>query len=118
MSTYLRWSKCALAVLPVVASALLGACASGFTNVAPTPPKEYQRLGAATGSACGSLGILATAYNFIPMGINSRVERAYADALTSVPSATALVDVTVQENWYWWVIGTARCVTVTGEAIK
>ena len=118
MSRNLSWSKCALVILPMMASVLLGGCASGFTNVAPTPPKEYQRLGAATGSACGSLGIVSTAYYFIPMGINSRVERAYADAVAHVPNATALVDVTIQEDWYWWLIGTARCVTVKGEAVK
>ncbi len=52
------------------------------------------------------------------MGLNSRVERAYADAVASVPGATALVNVTMQENWYWWFLGTTRCVTVSGEAIK
>ena len=97
---------------------LLGGCASTFTNVAPMPPGKYTRLGTATGSACGSLGLVATAYYFIPMGINSRVERAYANALASVPGATSLVNVTMQENWYWWIIGTVRCVTIAGEAIK
>jgi hypothetical protein len=37
--------------------------------------------------------------------------------VASVPGATALIDVTMQEDWYWWFIGTARCVTVKGEAI-
>lgn len=107
-----------LTIMAITASYLLAGCASGFTNVAPSPPAQYSRLGPATGSACGSLGIAGTAYYFIPMGINGRVERAYNDAVASVPSATALVDVTMQENWYWWLIGTARCVTVTGEAIR
>jgi len=57
-------------------------------------------------------------YNFIPIGLNSRVETAYNRALQKKPGATALVDVTVQENWFWWVVGTARCVTVTGEAVQ
>jgi len=52
------------------------------------------------------------------MGINSRAEKAYSDAVSKAPNATALTNVTIQENWYWWLIGTARCVTVTGEAIK
>jgi hypothetical protein len=99
------------------ATALTG-CASGLTTVAPTPPAEYSRLGSTKGSACGSLGIVATAYYFVPMGINDRVERAYKEAVAGVPGATGLVDVTIKEDWYWWVIGTARCVTVTGEAIK
>lgn len=105
-------------MLVLASIAVLSGCASGFTTVSPTPPQQYTRLGHAEGSACGSLGILATAYYFIPMGLNSRVERAYNNALDSVPGATALVDVTVKEDWMWWVIGTGRCVTVTGEAIK
>ena len=114
----MRRTKCIMAAVLLTASGLLGGCASGFTTVTPTPPQEFKRLGAATGSACGSLGVLATAYNFVPMGINSRVQRAYDDAVVNVPDATALIDVTVQEDWYWWFIGTARCVTITGEAVK
>jgi len=114
----MRWNSCSAAVLPLAACAILGGCASGFTKVAPTPPQSYQKLGQTTGSACGSLGVLATAYYAIPMGINSRVERAYADALAKVPGATGLIDVTMQEDWNWWLVGTARCVTVTGEAVK
>ncbi len=113
-----RWKSGPPALLLLAASLMLGGCASGFTNIAPTPKGEYQKLGAASGSACGSLGLLATAYYFVPMGLNTRVERAYADAVASVPGATGLVDVTVQEDWYWWVLGTARCVTVKGEAIR
>jgi len=75
-------------------------------------------LGKATGSACGSHGILLSGYYFIPMGLNSRDERAYKNAVDSVPGATGLVNVTIQEDWYWWLIGTAHCVKVTGEAIK
>ena len=52
------------------------------------------------------------------MGINSRVERAYGEALASVPGATALTDITMKEDWNWWLFGTGRCVTIDGEAIK
>lgn len=97
---------------------VLGACSSGFTTVAPTPPEQFERLGNAKGTACGSLGLLATAYYVVPMGLNGRVARAYSDAVASIPGATSLIDVSVQENWYWWVLGTARCVTVEGEAIN
>ena len=99
-------------------SIALAGCSSGFSSVAPTPPEHFTRLGKAEGSACGSLGILASAYNVVPMGINSRVSRAYDKALASVPGATGLVDVTMQEDWWWWLVGTARCVTISGEAIK
>lgn len=114
----LKRQQCTAALAAVMTSAFLSACVSTSTNVAPMPPKEFQRLGQAKGAACGSLGIVATAYYFVPMALNSRVETAYGNAVASVPGATALVDVTVKEDWYWWVIGEARCVTVTGEAIK
>lgn len=96
----------------------LGGCASNFTMVAPTPPVKYEKLGKATGTASGALGVLGTAYYFIPLGLNSRVERAYEEALKSVPGATSLIDVTIQESWFWWVIGTSRNVTISGEAIR
>jgi len=86
--------------------------------IAPEPPANYERMGPATGAASGSLGILGTAYYFIPMGLNSRVERAYDAAVASVPGATALIDVTLDEYWVWWIIGTNRTVTITGEAIR
>lgn len=114
----MKWNYYSPPILAIAASVALAGCASDFIKVAPEPPPQFSRLGKATGSACGSLGVIATAYHFVPMGLNSRYERAYNNALASVPSATRLVDVTIQENWYWWFIGTARCVTVTGEAIK
>jgi hypothetical protein len=52
------------------------------------------------------------------MGLNSRIERAYANAVASVPGATGLVDVTLEESWAWWIVVTSRCTTVSGVAIK
>jgi hypothetical protein len=93
-------------------------CSSGFKTIVPMPPTNYEKLGPATGSATGFLGFLETAYYFIPIMLNGRVERAYNEAVASVPGATGLIDVTYQESWFWWVVGTARTVTITGEAIK
>jgi len=106
------------AVPLTVLGVVLGGCASAPTNIAPMPPSNYTVLGKATGSACGSLGILSTAYNFIPMGLNSRVKRAYDEAVASIPGASSLINVEMSESWYWWLIGTARCVTITGDAVK
>jgi hypothetical protein len=109
---------------PLLASTLLacipliGGCASGLTTIAPQPPAQYEKLGPATGKASGSLGIVSTAYYFIPMGLNTRVQRAYDNAVASVPGATGLIDVTFDESWFWWVIGTGRTVTISGEAIR
>jgi hypothetical protein len=93
-------------------------CASELTTILPRLPEKYETLGRASGTACGSMLIGPTAYNIIPVMLNTRVERAYQTALQSVPGSTALKDVTLDENWYWWVIGSARCTTITGEAIK
>ncbi len=87
-------------------------------TIEKAPPEKYEVLGKATGSASGSLGIAGTAYYFIPMGLNSRTERAYVEAVQSVPNATGLINVTYSEDWFWWVIGTNRTVTVTGDAIR
>jgi hypothetical protein len=107
-----------LAGLMFVFTVFLVGCASGFKTIAPMPPKKYEKLGPASGKATGSLGILGTAYYFIPIMLNSRIERAYDSALKSVPGATALINVTYEESWFWWVIGTGRIVTISGEAIK
>lgn len=110
--------RCRIATCLTGVLVLLGGCASEFTKVAPQPPEKYERLGPASGTGCGTLFIDGTAYNFIPVLLNSRVERAYAKALESVPGATALVDVTMSEDWFWWVLGSTKCVTITGEAIQ
>ena len=87
-------------------------------TIEKAPPEKYEVLGKATGSASGSLGIAGTAYYFIPMGLNSRTERAYVEAVQSVPNATGLINVTYSEDWFWWVLGTNRTVTITGDAIR
>ncbi|MCD4764415.1 MAG: hypothetical protein K8R28_10395 [Desulfobacterales bacterium] len=108
-----------IGILFLFLASIIG-CASGFTTIAPMPPKKYEKLGQVTGKACGSLVSPGggTAYYFIPIMLNSRVDRAYEKALQSAPGATALIDVTIEEDWFWWVLGTARTVTISGEAIK
>ncbi len=97
---------------------LLQGCSSNPVNIAPMPPSNYKTLGHAMGDACGSLGLASPGYYFIPMMLNSRVDRAYKRALDSVPGATALINTELKEDWYWWFIGTARCTTVSGDAIR
>ena len=93
-------------------------CSSKEVTIEQKQPEKYEVLGKATGTGSGSLGAFGTAYYFIPMGLNSRTERAYADAISSVPGTTGLINVTYSEDWFWWVIGTNRTVTVTGDAIR
>ncbi|MBV1959494.1 MAG: hypothetical protein KUG53_02055 [Pseudomonadales bacterium] len=102
----------------VMLATLLTGCSSTSTMVSALPPEHYEILGPTEGSAAGSLGMVSTAYYVIPMGLNSRTERAYSRAIEKVPGATGLIDVTYDESWLWWVIGTARTVTIQGTAIK
>ncbi len=105
------------AVLALCTLAYVAACASPTTMIAPRPPEHYQRLGPAQGQACGTLLLIVAFFEFIPAGTNSRVERAYDAAVASVPGATSLVDVTLQERWSW-AGGTMLCTTISGVAIK
>lgn len=97
---------------------MLSGCASPWVAVAPTLPEEYERLGPASGEACGDLYLFTTPTQFYPRHWNERLENAYREAVASVPGATALVDVTYRERWYWWVLASRRCVKFSGEAIR
>jgi hypothetical protein len=100
----------------MILAALVSSCASDYTQIYAKNPEQTAILGHAEGSACGTMFLAGTATNVIPAMLNSRTARAYQDAVQSVPGATALTNVTVKENWFWWVVGTTRCVTITGEA--
>jgi hypothetical protein len=89
-----------------------------MVTLVPQPPVNAQKIGPVEGSSSGALGVLGTAYYFIPMGLNGRMQRAYDEALAMAPGATCLTNVTLQESWYWFIIGTMRHVTITGEAVK
>lgn len=120
-------------LLPIFTAMMIGGCTSGFVRIAPAPPPESQKLGQAIGSACGSLLLDSNLFSLplvevylppivvpppVPAAFNSRVQRAYTNAVRSVPGATALVGVSMREDWYWWALGTTRCVTISGEAIR
>lgn len=97
---------------------LIAGCASEYVMIAPAAPAKYELLGRAEGSACGSLLVDGTAYNIFPVMLNSRVQRAYDNAVKSVPGATGLIYVTMREDWYYWILGSSRCVTISGQAIR
>jgi len=110
--------KCLASGLMALTALALSGCASPPVMVAPMPPARYHVMAKGTGKACGSIGILGTAYYVIPMGLNSRVERAYKLAIQSVPGATGLINVELQDDWFWWLLATTRCTTVSGDAIR
>ncbi|MHC5210871.1 MAG: hypothetical protein ACYTG2_09155 [Planctomycetota bacterium] len=108
-----------LARLAILGTVLLSVgCTSQWTTVVPRPPQDYETLGRATGTATGRMFFDGTALNFIPVGLNSRTEQAYRNALASVPGATALVNVTIQERWASWYLWSSKTVTVSGDAVR
>jgi len=117
MFSYLNVRVSFIAILIFFVITISG-CSSSFKTVMPEPPDHYKTIGKAEGTACGSLLFSIPVYNFIPIVLNSRVERAYDYALESVPGATSLTNVTMQEFWFWWAIGTTKCVTISGDAIR
>ena len=104
--------------IAAVGMIVFSGCSSHQVMIEKAPPSKYEKLGDATGEGTGSLGLAATAYYFVPMGLNSRSEKAYDNAVASVSGATGLMNVTYQEDWMWWVLGTARTVKISGDAIK
>jgi hypothetical protein len=100
---------------------ILSICICGCATtvaLAPLPPEKYEKLGSTSGDSCGILLLGDWALAFIPIDLTERVQAAKASAIAKVPGATDLVNVTIQERWYYWLIGSSRCVTVSGEAIR
>ena len=97
---------------------LMAGCTSEMTTVVPQPPEHAKVIASVEGTSSGALCIGYPPLSIIPIGLNERMENAYADALAKAPGATALKNVTVQEDWYWIVVGTLRYVTITGDAVK
>ncbi|HMY66524.1 MAG TPA: hypothetical protein PL163_07730 [Leptospiraceae bacterium] len=93
-------------------------CSSGEVLIQKKLTGSEQILGKAKGEGCGSMWIISTAYNFIPIGLNGRIQTAYDNALNSVSGAKGLINISIEETWTWYVLGTARCTTITGDAVK
>lgn len=109
----------AAAVAALAALGLTG-CASKWTTIAPEVRTDAERLGPAKGTATGTLCGLGhwTAHQFIPIAWGGRQDRAYDEAVASVPGATAITDVTLHETYYWFVFGWARKLTLTGQGVR
>jgi hypothetical protein len=106
------------AAVALVAVAL-AACESPYVTIAPDVGADATRLASSEGTATSHLLLAYFIYApFVPWRWDERQQTAYGTAVTGVPGATALENVTIQENWYYWVIGTSRRLTVRGDAVK
>ena len=107
------------AAMVIAAASLFLGCVSPVVMVAPEPPERYEVLGDAEGKACGHLLLTySSLYNVVPIGMNTKLERAHAAALASVPGATSLVNVIVSESYFTYLLGNAHCVKIQGQAIR
>jgi hypothetical protein len=101
-------------LLPLAAILLTLGC-SGTPLKIPTDPMRpsEELLGTASGSATGIMLL-----QLIPIGQNDRFTDAYQEALQSVPGATRLIDVTIQEDWFWAWLLNGYHFTLTGTAVR
>ena len=97
----------------------LAACESPYVTIAPDVGADATRLASSEGTATSHLLLAYFIYApFVPWGWDERQQTAYGSAVADVQGATALEHVTIEENWYYWVVGTSRRLTVRGDAVK
>jgi hypothetical protein len=104
--------------LGLLAGVFTAGCVSEDVTIVSAPKAGVVSLGTVEGSGAGVLAPGVPVLDFIPIGLNERVQNAHDDALSKTPGATALKNVTLQESWYFIGVGTLRYVTITGEAVK
>jgi len=83
-----------------------------FPTAAETAKGNYTVLGEAEGEATGLM-----LFDVIPIGQNERFVRAY-DAAVKSKGGDALIDITIQEHWFWAYLLDGYSTKVTGTAIK
>jgi hypothetical protein len=76
------------------------------------PEKDYQVVGVGEG---GALGIML--FNLIPIGQNSRFERAYEEAVKS-KGGDRIIDPEIKETWFWGLILNGYITEISGTVVK
>jgi len=74
--------------------------------------KEYEELGKGQCNACSLL-----LFGVIPIAWKNMPSRAYLCAVQS-RGGEDLINPTVQEYWYYILVGTVHCIEVSGTVIK
>ena len=105
-------------LLLVLALGASSACSSGWVDLSPIPPANLTILGPAEGEACATYLLALPWHQFFAFGASDRLVRARDAAIASVPEATGLVDVTLQERWAYWGLFSRRCAVVRGDAFR
>jgi len=95
----------------LIVSFALG-CASVPLEIPNAGKMDYEEIGEGVGSATGVM-----LFQLIPLGQNTRFQRAYQAAVDS-RGGDALLNPTVSERWFWAYILNGYTTTVRGTVIK
>ena len=83
-----------------------------FPTIAEVTQKPYDVLGEGKGEATGLM-----LFEVIPIGQNERYVKAYNAAVAS-KNGDALINPTIEENWFWAYVLNAYQTRVSGTVIK
>ena len=104
------------AVLLILVGCFIFGCASDPLKISTLQnkisDKDYQVLGPAEGGAAGIM-----LFNLIPIGQNSRFERAYEEAVKS-KGGDRLIDPVITEQWFWGVVLNGYITRISGTVVK
>ena len=111
MSYYIITPKLRRIGALALATCLLAACTSTPVRIASAPPSASGGVSREVSSkACGFQLLL-----FIPIAVNSRQTRAYADLLAQA-RGDSISDVQMQESWFYGFAGTGYCTEFKAQA--
>jgi hypothetical protein len=104
------------AILLILVGFFIFGCASNPLKISTlqnkTADKDYQVLGPGEG---GAVGIML--FDVIPIGQNSRFERAYEEAVKS-KGGDRLIDPVITEKWFWGVVLNRYITEISGTVVK
>ncbi len=110
----MRFQSIAKLAASVVLAAATSACTGVPYKMATIEPdlSQYEVLGPATARGRGYMIL-----NVIPVNQNNKIERAVEKAIQS-KGGDELIDISVQESWFWAYVLNSYAVDVTGTVIK
>lgn len=90
----------------------LGGCVATPLDLTEPVAGSYEVIGPAVGKTGGVL-----LFHFIPIAYNQRFKAAYDLAVQS-KNADALINVTIEDSWWWGVVLNGNVTTIRGTAIR
>jgi hypothetical protein len=112
-----RWSASVLAATGLFAATVTAGCYHHPGGIAPSTrplaPNGYTVLGKVEGRDC-----VYYILGFIPVTNGNELKDAVEDAMKKKPYADALIDVTADAYWQWFVLFWRGCTQVHGTAVQ